>query len=75
LNNIDGSAQYIWPTDGLIGNHVCGDSFSQQPPCSVEFMTALTSVAVPGFGAGLPGLLAGIGAMTAWYRRRRAATI
>jgi hypothetical protein len=34
-----------------------------------------TPAAAPGpvVGAGLPGLLAGFGAMLAWYRKRRAA--
>jgi len=37
------------------------------------YVSALTYSAVPGpiVGAGLPGLLAGFGAMLAWYRKRR----
>jgi hypothetical protein len=37
--------------------------------------TSITSVPGPIVGAGLPGLLAGFGAMLAWYRKRRAASV
>ena len=42
-----------------------------------DFSLLNAAAAVPGptVGAGLPGLVAGFGAMLVWYRRRRAATI
>jgi len=51
---------------------VGGDPFP-----TFNFAFSVSGVAVPGpvAGAGLPGLLAGFGAMLAWYRRRRAAAI
>jgi hypothetical protein len=38
-----------------------------------NFVVPTAGVPGPVVGAGLPGLLAGVGAMLAWYRKRRAA--
>ena len=51
-----------------------GSNADLSSPLTKTFQTQALPAAVPGpvVGAGLPGLLAGFGAVLVWYRRRRA---